>query len=178
MDKIENNLNEEKVKEPVQEKQKIEYVQIIQLVKLLLSTNENFNELMSKAKIIISSAQSEQIKDALNYLISQTEGETPIVNVIEEVLEILADNKIELHEIPKLINIIHESLKNLKSIKITTNDVGILIKLILFILVETKTVKINNEDYELFSTVIDTSMILLNKSVKIKVPKINKCFCF
>ena len=176
----ENKLNEIKEPEPtvvVQEK-KIEYVHIIQLIKLFLSTNEQFNELMSKAKLSIPQSQNAQIKDILNYLVGETNGITPITNIIKETLEILSDNKIELHEIPKLINVIHESIKNINSIKITTNDVGILIKFILFVLIETKTVKISNDDYELFSSVIDSSMILLNKSVEIKIPKLNKCFCF
>ena len=176
----ENKLNEIKEPEPtvvVQEK-KIEYVHIIQLIKLFLSTNEQFNELMSKAKLSIPQSQNAQIKDILNYLVGETNGITPITNIIKETLEILSDNKIELHEIPKLINVIHESIKNINIIKITTNDVSILIKFILFVLIETKTVKISNDDYELFSSVIDSSMILLNKSVEIKIPKLNKCFCF
>jgi len=98
--------------------------------------------------------------------------------IVSESLVILSDNKIELYEIPKLVNVIHESLKNIKVIKISTSDVGILIKLILFVLIETKTIKIESKEYELISKVIDSSMILLNKSVEIKVTKMNKCVCF
>jgi hypothetical protein len=177
---IESKLNEIKEPEPtvVVQETKLEYEQIIQLVKLVLSTNEQFNELMSKAQLSIPTTQLAQVKDILNYLVGETNGTTPISNIIKETLKILSDNKIELHEIPKLINVIHESIKNVQSIKITTNDVGILIKFILFILIETKTVKISNDDYELYSLLIDSSMVLLNKSVEIKIPKLNKCFCF
>jgi hypothetical protein len=177
---IENKLNDIKEPEPtiVVNEKKFEYVQIIELIKLILSTNEKFNELMSKAKLSIPISQIAQVKDILNYLVSETNNTHPISNIIKETLEILSDNKIELHEIPKLINVIHESIKNIQSIKITTNDVGILIKFILFTLIETKTVKISNDDYELYSLLIDSSMILLNKSVEIKIPKLNKCLCF
>jgi hypothetical protein len=182
-----NDIREHEVKaEPEAEiktvvpKPKSDYVEIIELIKLMLSTNDKFNELIAKAKITIEVNQSSQIKNILNYLVGQTEGddETPINNVVKQALEILADNKVELYEIPSLINVIHESLKNLHSIKITIQDIGILIKLILFILIETKTVKVSNNDYKLISKVIDTSMALLNKSVEIKVPKLNKCVCF
>lgn len=172
---FEHKLNEQEVS-----KHKSDYVQIIELIKLILSTNEKFNELVSQAKITIDDKQSRQIKNILNYLIGQTvsDDKTPIDNVVKQALEILADNKVELYEIPSLINVIHESLKNIpKSVRITTQDIGILIKLVLFILVETKTIKVSSEDYELISKVIDTSMILLNKSVEIKVPKFNKCLC-
>ena len=179
----ESKLND--IREPVEPeavvlKPKSDYVEIIELIKLMLSTSDKFNELIAKAKITIVANQSNQIKNILNYLVGQTEDDdkTPINNVVKQALEILADNKVELYEIPSLINVIHESLKNLHSIKITTQDVGILIKLILFILVETKTIKVSNNYYELISKVIDTSMILLNKSVEIKVPKLNKCSCF
>ena len=179
-EQIDNKLNE--IKEPnptviVQEK-KLEYLPVIQLIKLFLSTNVQFNELTSRAKLLIPQSQNAQIKDILNYLISETNGTTPITNIVKETLEILTDNKIELHEIPKLINVTHESIKNINSIKITTNDVGILIKFILFVLFETKTIKISNNDYDLYYELIDSSVLLLNKSVEIKIPKLNKCLCF
>ena len=167
--------------EPLVSKPKSDYVQIIELIKLMLTTNDKFNELVAKAKITIDINQSNQIKNILNYLIGETENNenAPIDNVIQEALKILSDNKVELYEIPSLIDVIHESFKNLpKSIRITTQDIGILIKFVLFILLETKTVKVSNEDYELISKVIDSSMILLNKSVEIKIPKFNKCLCF
>lgn len=175
-----NKLSNIKEPEPtviVQEK-KLEYEQIIELVKLVLSTNDKFNELISKAKILIPTTQLAQVKNILNYLVSEINGKTHVSNIIKETLSILSDNKIELYEIPKLINAIHESIKNIHLIKITTNDIGILIKFILFTLIETKTVKISNDDYESYSALIDSSMILLNKSVEIKIPKSNKCLCF
>lgn len=175
---LKNNLENNTLKNETDEK--TNFTKIIQLIKLILSTDENFNKLISNAKINIPSKQIKQIKNILNYLITQTkyENELPIVKIVQEILDILSDNKIELHEIPKLINLIHESFKNFETIKITSNDIGIIIKLILFILVETKTLKIKDDDYELFLSVIDTSMILLNKSVEIKMPKIHKCKCF
>jgi hypothetical protein len=63
------------------------------------------------------------------------------------------------------------------SMKISTSDVGTLIKLVLFILVETNTIKLSSKDLELFSSLIDSCLILLNKTVEIKLSKTNKCLC-
>lgn len=177
---VEHKLSDIKEPEPtvVVQETKLEYVQIIELVKLVLSTNEQLNSFIEKAQLSIPISQIAQIKDILGFLIYEINGTTSISNIIKETLKILSDNKIELHEIPKLINVIHESIKNVDTIKITTNDVGILIKFILFTLIETKTVKISNDDYELYSLLIDSSIVLLNKSVEIKIHKLNKCFCF
>jgi hypothetical protein len=169
---------EELKQEDKSELVQMKYHEIIELSQLLLSTNDKFTELMSKAKININESQSVQIKNTLNYLNNETNGKRPINNIIDETLKVLADNKVELYEIPQLINVIHETFKNTSSITLKTSDLGILIKLILFMLIETKLIKMQSEDYELISKVIDTSMILLNTSVQIKLPKFNKCFCF
>lgn len=172
---LENQLKE--IKEPESES-KPEYIQIIEFVKLMLSTNEKFNEIINKVKITIRPKQNTQIKEILSYLVSETNKQNPIDNIIRETLKILSDNKVELYEIPNLVNVIHESLKNLNTIKITSSDIGNVIKLILFILIETKTIKISNNDYELILKVIDSSIVLLNKSVEIKINKFKNCFCF
>lgn len=177
-----NNVQIEKVEKVDiidKSKNKTDFIQIIQLIKLMLSTNENFDNLIAKANLNIPSNQSSQIKNILNFLISnKTDKNKPINNIIQEILNILSDNKVELYEIPSLINVIHESFKNIDSIKIDTQDIGILIKLILFILVESKIVHLSSKDNKLIFNVIDTSMALLNKSVEIKYPKFNKCLCF
>jgi len=179
---LENKLNE--IKEPISEsiivnqEIKFKYIQIIQLVKLILESNESFNEIINKLKIIISANQSAQIKNFLNYLVRETNEIILLDNIIKESLVILSDNNLKLYEIPKLINVIHESLKNIQSNKINTIEISVLIQLFLFVLIETKTVKVSIIDYEFIFQTIDASMILLNKSIEIKIFKINKCLCF
>jgi hypothetical protein len=182
-EEIINKLNE--LKEPIDEVIPIVndstnsiYTNVIKLVKLMLLSDDKFNEIINKIKITISPKQNTQIKNILNFLVNETNKHIPLDSIIIEILKILSDNKVELYEIPLLINIIHESLKNYNYIKISTSDIGILIKLILFILIETKTIKISDKDYELISIVIDSSLVLLNKSIKIKINKFNKCICF
>ena len=150
---------------------------IVNLLLLLLSTNEKFDQLICKAKISLTNTQAKQIKNILRFLNTETNNSRPLYNIVKEVLQALSNNKLELYEIPKIINVIHESLKNLDSIKISTEDVGILIKFILFLLIETKTIKLSTDNYELICSIIDSSMILLNKSVEIKLPITNKCVC-
>jgi hypothetical protein len=175
---IELNKKFEKMKEPIilNESNTIKYLQVLQIIKLMLSTNDYFNNIINQSKIIISSKQINKIKNILNYLAIESENTIPINNIIHEIKIILSDKKIELFEIPKLINIIHESLINLKIIQIKINDIGIIIKLIFYILIETKIIIMSNDNYELISIIFDNSMILLYKSIKIS--KFNKCLCF
>ena len=96
--------------------------------------------------------------------------------IINETL-IICENKVELHEIPKLINVIYECIININDLIISSNDICILIKFIIFVLIDTETIDIINNDYEVINQVIDSSIVLLSKSIEIKVPK-NKCVCF
>lgn len=178
VDKVDESKPVEEPKHVEEPINPIKYADIVKLIMLLLSTNEKFNELMSKAKLNLDETQSKQIKNILGFLNNESNNSRPLNMIVDEVLKVLSDNKLELHEIPKIINVIHESLKNLDSIKISTSDIGILIKLFLFILIETKTVKLSNVDYDLIANLIDSCLILLNKTVEIKLPKTNKCICF
>jgi len=98
--------------------------------------------------------------------------------ISEVVCAALQDNTLELHEIPAIVNIIHETLKELVfngSIKISQKNIGNAIKTVLLIMIDTRAVKIK-PDLELVISLIDSCLILLNKSVEIKIPK--RCFCF
>jgi hypothetical protein len=176
------NINEEESKEEepkVEEsKPKIKYQDVVLFIQLLLSTVEQLKDFMEKANIQMDETQSIHIKNALSYLINDHEvnKNKQITHIIDEVVKVLEDNKVELYEIPQLINVVHESLKATKSLTLKTSDLGILIKTILFILIDTQVIKMSNVNYVLISKVIDTSMVLLHKSIEIKFPK--KCFCF
>ena len=175
---VEPKVEEKKVEEKKVKKPKKKYQDVVLFIQLLLSTVEQLKDFMEKANIQMDETQSTHIKNALGYLINDHEviQKKQITHIIDEVVKVLADNKVELYEIPKLINAVHEALKTAQSLTLKTSDLGILIKTILFILIDTHVIKMSNVDYVLISKVIDTSMILLNKSVEIKFPK--KCFCF
>lgn len=174
------NTNELQLPEEIGEQiKKVEpkYFEIIRIIKSMIKSNENFSQMMDKADINILQSEHDGIKKILEYLISNIDNnQLPITNIVDEVLKIIADNKIELYEIPELINVIHESLGNLNSIKI--NNITIIIKLLLFILVETKTIHISNQNQKIFFKVIDSSIRLLSKSMNFKIDKFKKCFCF
>ena len=163
---------------PVESKIPEKYLQVIQLIQLMLSSNDKFNEMVTKAHITLTVKQSREIKNILDYLIKESDDSKPIVNIIGSIQEALSNNKLELHEIPKLINVIHDSMLNLQSIVIDSKDVGLLIKLVLFILIETNQVELSTQDSDTVFSLIDMSIVLLNKSVEIKLPKTSKCFCF
>lgn len=156
----------------------IQVIQVIQLIQLMLSSNDKFDEMVTKAHITLTVKQSREIKNILDYLIKESDDSKPIVNIIGSIQEALSDNKLELHEIPKLINVIHDSMLNLQSIVIDSKDIGLLIKLVLFILIETNQIKLSTQDSDMVFSLIDMSIVLLNKSVEIKLPKTSKCFCF
>lgn len=158
--------------------EQIKFTEVIKFIENILSSNDKFNDFMSKANVNINQVESAQIKNTLNFLNTEKANSKPINKIINELTKILADNKVELYEIPELINVIYEALRDTDTITLKTSDLGILIKLILFILIETKVVKILNEDYMLISKVIDTSMMLLNKTVEIKLPNISRCSLF
>jgi len=159
------------------------YKEVEQLIQLLLCPNNKFNEFLFKSKITLNSKQRTQISNILEYLNKEIEGKKHLSNIIDEMIKFLSDKKSKfssssVYEIPELVNVIHESLFNVKIINIITVDLGILVKIILLVLIETKIVKFYERNYDLIIKVIDTSILLLNKSTEIKLPTTNKCFCF
>lgn len=152
-------------------------INLVNSINLLLSSNDKFNELLSKATITLSSSQSNSIKNTLNYLNASVNDKYPLKIILDEVDLVLADNKVELYEIPRLVNQTHECLKDLQSVTISTGDIGILIKIILLILIDAKLLELTSNDYNTIIGLLDMSVILLNKSVDIKLPKFKLC-CF
>jgi hypothetical protein len=182
-DEIISKLNE--VKEPeiinpeitiINPEITIKNIKIIKYIKFFLINSKTFNELVNKAKLTIEPKQYGLIKNIINYLVEVNNKKRPIDNIIKETL-IIYENKVELHDIPKLINVIYECIININDLIISSNDICILIKLIIFVLIDTETIDIINNDYEVINQVIDSSIVLLSKSIEIKVPK-NKCVCF
>lgn len=154
------------------------YVEVIKFIDLMLSSNDDFNKFSTK--LMLTDNQAKLIKNIMPMLSNSTNGYRPFQNIINAVSKALEDNKLELHEIPKLINIVHDEILNLNTdIIITIQDIGSLVKLILMILIETKVVKLSESDYDLSNSIIDMSIILLNKSVEIKIPNMSRyCYFF
>lgn len=163
-------------------KSKPQIQEIVEFIKLLLESNEKFNNLIASAKIILRPQQKTHIANLLKYMTSeinnskQNEKDLPIIVILNEIEKVLTDGKIELYEMPELVNVSYDALKKIKVINITTEDLGILIKILIFILIETKFIKLQNEQYNLIVKVLDASIKLMDKSVSVKIPK-TKCFC-
>ena len=164
----------------IKSKQQIQ--EIVEFIKLLLESNEKFNNLIASAKIILRPQQKTHIANLLKYMTSeinnskQNEKDLPIIVILNEIEKVLTDGKIELYEMPELVNVSYDALKKIKVINIATEDLGILIKILIFILIETKFIKLQNEQYNLIVKVLDASIKLMDKSVSVKIPK-TKCFC-
>jgi hypothetical protein len=179
--KVEVEVEVEKVEEKevkeVEKETSNNYLELVNLVVSLLSSSNDFNEFITKYKITLNDSQSKKIKNILGVLNAENiNNQRPLNLIVNEIMNSLIDKKLELYEMPKIINVIHDSLKNVSSINVSTNDIGTLIKFILVILIETKIVKLSTNECELIINIIDTSIMLLYKTVQIKLP--NKCICF
>lgn len=161
--------------------QNTQITNIESIINLLTNSSTSINDLIIKANIKMTPQEMIELKNILEYIIQETDGKRKITNIIDNILEISSDGKIELYEIPQLINVLNDSLTNITTVKISLIDIGILLKIIIFILIETKTINLPSQDLPLINKLIDTSTTLLNKSINIKIPKkskINKCLFF
>lgn len=164
------------VKVDVEESKSNPDVELLKLISKLIVSNEKIRELITKSKINIDDNDLKIILNVLDYLNAQSSDSNQIKNIVDELAKVLADGKLELHEIPELISVVTANIKEV-NVKLSTKQISILLKLIIYILMEVKVIKINSEDFELISKVIDTSLKLLELHVKIPTVK-TKCKCW
>ncbi len=118
-----------------------------------------------------------KINNLINILLVQNIKVSPIENIINEIKNILSDGKLDIYDVPYIITIITNILNfNLSNVKlnIDVSIITIFIKLLINILVAEKIINLN-QSQENINKLIDSSLILLNTSIKLK--KI-KCNCF
>lgn len=151
-------------------------VELIKAVSQLITSNEKIKELITKSKINIDDNELKIILNVLGYLNQQSTDSNQVKQIIGEITKVLADGKLELHEIPELVSVVTANIKEV-NVKLSTKQISILLKLIIYVLIEVKVVKINSEDFDLISKVIDTSLKLLELYVNIPTVK-TKCKCW
>lgn len=161
-------IDDKKVEKPVDKNEPI-----YKLIKEILLSNEKIQELLYKSKIELNPNELKKFITVLNYLFDQTRL-NQFGQIITALESVLSDGKLELHEIPELVSTIYLNISSI-NIKLSSNDIGVLLKVIIYILIETNVVKINTQDFELISTVIDSSLKLLQLFVKI--PVLKHCLC-
>jgi hypothetical protein len=140
---------------------------------LVLADNTRVSELLSNPIFNLSGEQVGQASKILSSLSSAGKGGF-IDTLSTELQKILSDGKVEVHEIPILVNAVHDALLQVNLRQITTKDIGVLIKVLLVVMMDCKVIQITSEDYSMICRVIDISVVLLQK--KIKLP--TKCICF
>jgi hypothetical protein len=146
----------------------------LQNLTLILADNSRVRELLSNPILNLREEQVVQASKILSSL-SKADGKGGLIGSLStELQKVLSDGKVEVHEIPILVNAVHDALLQVNLQQITTKDIGLLVKVLLIVLMECKVINITSEDYNTVSKVIDISVVLLQK--KIKLPK--KCICF
>ena len=132
-----------------------------------------FDKLINNFHIDITQNQVSTIK---NILSSKYINEN-LNNIINNINQIFTDNKIDLYDIPIIIKIINENFNvDTNILKITKEDILNIIKIIILILHETKIIRINNDDLLIIIRIIDSSLYLLDFTIKINKNKL--CCCF
>lgn len=117
-----------------------------------------------------------KINNLINSLLVQNIKVSPIENIINEIKNILSDGKLDIYDIPYIItiitNIINFNLSNVK-LNIDVSIIVIFIKLLINILIAEKIINLN-QSQENINKLIDSSLILLNTTIKLKTIK---CGC-
>ena len=139
---------------------------------------------MIKYKINLNSGVITKIIIILELLNKNTNNQTyaPLNIIINQILFIFSDGKLDTHDIPMLVKVATECLNlNIKTgvIKeLTIDDIGALIKIIIIGLIESKIININSNDEQIIIKLIDGSLILLNTTIEIVkiTPKWLCCF--
>lgn len=155
----------------------------LESINSLINSDILFTDLLNKYKIDINLETKNKIINILKYLASNTSDSSniPLNTIINEILIIFQDGKLDIHDIPIIIKILNECLsKNIKQGIISglnVNNFGILIKIIIVGLIQTNVININGNDEDTILKLIDLSILLLNTVLELDDVK-TKCKCF
>lgn len=169
------SANQDVLLTPVEKTQNVELT-VVEEKKLdiftLISDNELLKDLLDKYSIKIPPEYLNKIVIVLKNL----DNEKSIKPIVDVLLNVFADGKLEMYEIPLLVKVFSENITKLKIRKISSEDIGVLIKLLIIILVDLKVLKINNNDINILIKVLDYCLELLHFQIDIKNNCFTKCF--
>ena len=159
---------------------KIILVDHVDKIGLLLMDNNYIQNLIKKLSINMDTATNSKISNILIFLNTSVSGILPLHTMLVNLQQVFEDGVLDLYDVPIIIKIITDLLNTninaelLRNVKI--KDIGIALKLLIYILIEFKIIQNDKIDDKTIFRIIDSSLDLLETSLKVSNIKFN-CFC-
>jgi len=169
--------NVEKTKDTVE---KVLLVNHVDKIGSLLMDNNYIQDLIKKLSINIDTATNVKIGNILTFLNTSVSGVLPLKSMLDNLQQVFEDGVLDLYDVPIIVKIITDLLNTninaelLRNVKIT--DVGLVLKLLIYILIEFKIIQTDKIDNKTIFKIIDSSLDLLETSLKVSNVKFN-CSC-
>ena len=184
IEKVQENIAVE-VQEKVQENivkipEKVLLVNHVNKIGSLLMDNNYIQSLITKLSITIDTTTNAKIGNILTFLNTSIAGVLPLHSMLVNLQQVFEDGVLDLYDVPIIVKIITDLLNTninaelLRNIKIT--DVGLVLKLLIYILIEFKIIQTDKIDNKTIFKIIDSSLNLLETSLKVSNIKFN-CSC-
>lgn len=180
--KVEENItqvqdNVAKIQDNVE---KVILVNHVDKIGSLLMDNNYIQGLITKLSIVIDTTTNVKIGNILTFLNTSVSGVLPLQSMLGNLQQVFEDGVLDLYDVPIIVKIITDLLNTninaelLRNVKIT--DVGLVLKLLIYILIEFKIIQTDKIDNKTIFKIIDSSLNLLETSLKISNIKFN-CSC-
>jgi hypothetical protein len=183
IEKVNENIAQvqEKVNENIaQVQEKVLLVNHVDKIGRLLMDNNYIQGLITKLSINIDTATNAKIGNILTFLNTSVAGVLPLHSMLVNLQQVFEDGVLDLYDVPIIVKIITDLLNTninaelLRNVKIT--DVGLVLKLLIYILIEFKIIQTDKIDNKTIFKIIDSSLDLLETSLKVSNIKFN-CSC-
>ena len=164
----------------IQVPEKIILVNHVDKIGSLLMDNNYIQSLITKLSINIDTSTNAKIGNILTFLNTSVAGVLPLHSMLCNLQQVFEDGVLDLYDVPIIVKIITDLLNTninaelLRNVKIT--DIGLVLKLLIYILIEFKIIQTDKIDNKTIFKIIDSSLDLLETSLKISNIKFN-CSC-
>ena len=164
----------------IQVPEKIILVNHVDKIGSLLMDNNYIQSLITKLSINIDTSTNAKIGNILTFLNTSVAGVLPLHSMLCNLQQVFGDGVLDLYDVPIIVKIITDLLNTninaelLRNVKIT--DIGLVLKLLIYILIEFKIIQTDKIDNKTIFKIIDSSLDLLETSLKISNIKFN-CSC-
>lgn len=136
---------------------------VYDLILSFLNDNDKVNTMFNKLTLNMNN-DTKKCVDNILLLLTQNGDNNLTKNFVDGVNQICSDGKLDVYDIPTIINII-TNVVNLSKIKFDMTTVTLMIKILIHILIELQIIKTNEN--ENIDKLIDSSVVLLNTTIKI-----------
>jgi hypothetical protein len=187
--KVEDNISQaqdkitqaqDKITQVQDNVEKVILVDHVDKIGSLLMDNNYIQGLITKLSIVIDTATNAKIGNILTFLNTSVAGVLPLQSMLGNLQQVFEDGVLDLYDVPIIVKIITDLLNTninaelLRNVKIT--DVGLVLKLLIYILIEFKIIQTDKIDNKTIFKIIDSSLNLLETSLKVSNIKFN-CSC-